>query len=502
MIRLPDALSASTLVYLAAPSIVFLLGWLELPLGLAAVVLVAVALRQLVRQLPQRPTSYSAFALIFLLGLAAIWNALGGAGHLVYSNIDWGTRDTVYADFILTSWPPSYGMHEGAHLVLRTAMGYFLPPAALAKLLGIEWATMILLAWTSTGVWLFLLLLPLPSQFGWRMVLLALIAVFFSGMDYLGTLAVHGHVPIFPLPLEWWRQWTFSSLTAQLFWAPNHALGLWLGAALLFRHRHDAALPSLAVGTLPLLLLWTPFAVAGLLPWFAWGIWHARQQQSAAIRQAGPVQWLSGIVLVAIVGGLFARQGVSAAFASQFAPAGAAGQLGRMDLDLVLGYIQFVGCEFMILALLLAPFVGTLRREFVFAVGLLLCIPLLRFGPSNDWALRVSTPSLVILMIVTMKVLSRHLNDGAAIRRQIPLLLILSIGAITPAFEFARAILWRHTPPNYGESLLENQSGFLAPHYIGRLDSAALQFALRRPGRVPNARERLALVPAGLRRRQ
>lgn len=497
-----DPLSATALLYLAAPSFVFLFGWLELPLAFAALALLSIALIQLLRRLPPRPVPYSGFALALIITIGLLWASLGGAGHLVYANIDWATRDTVYADLILAAWPPSYGVHDGAPLMLRTAMGYFLPPAALTKLAGIRWATMILLGWTALGVALFLALLPLPRQFGWRLVLVALAVVFFSGMDYLGVLLVLGHVPIFPTPLEWWRQWTFSSLTAQLLWAPNHALALWLGATLYFRHRFDFPLPSLVLMMLPLLLLWTPFAVIGLLPWVFWSLWVARHSLLPALRQTSVAQWLSALLLIAIVGSLFATKGVATDFAPRVGTYGPTGQLGRLDLELVLNYIQFAGCEFLILALLLIPFVGTLRREFSLAVGLLLVIPLFRFGPSNDWALRVSTPSLVILMIVTISVLADGLNDKQKLRKQIPILVVLLIGALTPYFEFARAVLWKQTPPNYGESLVEQQRGYLAPHYIGRLDRAELQAVFKKPGLVPNAQERQELIPPEFRRRQ
>lgn len=497
-----DPLSAAALTYLALPSFVFLIGWLEWPLAAGATILLSLALANLLRKLPSRPFPYTRASWNFILVIALLWAGFGGAGHLVYANIDWQTRDTVYADLILSTWPPSYGLHDGVPLILRTAMGYFLPPAALAKLLGIQWATTILLGWTALGVTLFLALLPLPRQFGWRLVLVTLAVVFFSGMDYLGVLLVLGHTPIFPTPLEWWRQWTFSSLTAQLFWAPNHALALWLGAALFFRHRFDAALPTIALVMLPLLLLWTPFAVIGLLPWILWGAWLARPFFLAALRDSTVAQWLNAVLLTMVVGGLFASKGVATDFAPQVGAHGPTGKLGAANLELALNYIQFAGCEFAILALLLVPFVGALRREFALAVGLLLLIPMFRFGPSNDWALRVSTPSLVILMIVTISVLADGLNDNFKLRRQFPILVVLLIGALTPYFEFSRAVLWRRTPPNYAESLVEQQRGYLAPHYIGRLDRPELQAIFRKPGLVPNAQERSARIQPELRRRQ
>ena len=502
MRHLPDPLSALVLAYLGLPTVVFLLGWLEVPLAVPAVSLLALALWQLVARLPPRHSFQSPAALGFLLLLAVVWSALGGAGHLVYANVDWGVRDTVYADMILSAWPPSYGTHDGAPLVLRTAMAYFLPPAALAKLVGVQWATTLLLGWTAVGVALFLLLLPLPRLFGWKLVFLGLVPVLFSGMDYLAILLTLGHVPMFPLPLEWWGKWAYSSLTAQLFWAPNHALALWLGAALFFRHRNDRELPSLALVLLPLLLLWTPFAPMGLLPWFAWGTWRLRRTWPDLIRGTTRAQWAYATILVVVLGGLFASKGVPAGYSTASTPGGAYDTSNSSAFELALSYIQFTGCEFLILAILLIPLMKELRQEFAIATGLLLAMPLIKFGPSNDWVLRASTPSLVILMIVTLHVLSMGFDGRLAIRRLIPVVVVLLIGAITPSFEFARAMLWRQTQPNYGMSLVEQQRGFLAPHYIGRLDRAELQAIFRTPGLVPDAAKRQTLLPPGFRHRQ
>lgn len=501
MIRLPDPLAAAALAYLAAPSLVFLLGWLRLPYGLPVAILLLIALYQSARQLPSRSLPHSRLALFFLLALALTWAAFSGAGHFFYANTDWRTRDTVYADLILSAWPPGYGLHDGAPLVLRTAMGYFLPPALLAALTGIEFASTILFGWTALGVALFLLLLPLPQKPGWRLVLLGLLVVFFSGMDYPAIVLIHGHLPMFPLPLEWWRQWTYTSLTGQLFWAPNHALALWLGTALFFRHRTDPALATLGLVLLPLLLPWTPFAVVGLLPWFLWGIVRVCPSARSALQGTTPAQWLFAATLTVITAGLFSRPGVSAALAlPDSAGSAAATRNAGMDMALITSYVQFVAFEFGLLVLLLRPRHAEAKQMLAIAAGMLLLLPLIRFGPSNDWLLRVSTPSLLILMLLTLAEFDVPQQEVRRSLRLIALIGVLTLGAITPFFEFSRAVLWPRTPPNYNQSLIEQQEGFFAPHYFGGMDLALLQALFRPPSPVPGAAERQILPPPSMRR--
>lgn len=502
MIRLPDPLAAAALTYLAAPSLVFLLGWLRLPSGLAAVSLLSIALYQLARLLPSRPLAHSRLAFLFLLTAALTWTAFSGAGHFFYANTDWRTRDTVYADLVLSTWPPGYGLHDGAPLVLRTAMGYFLPPALLATLAGIEFASAILFGWTALGVALFLLLLPMPQKFGWRLVLLSLLVVLFSGMDYPAIVLIHGHLPMFPLPLEWWRQWTYTSLTGQLFWAPNHALALWLGTALFFRYRNDQALPALALVLLPLLVLWTPFAVIGLLPWFLWGMMRNCPSARSALRSTTPAQWLAAVVLTTTVVGLLSRPGMSVELFGLPDPMGkaAAAKSAGIELGLIASYVQFVAFEFGVLVLLLQPRHAEAKQALAIAAGTLLLLPLIRFGPSNDWLLRVSTPSLLVLLLLTLAEFDAPLQEVRRSLRLLALIGILTLGAMTPFFEFARVVLWPRTPPNYSQSLIEQQEGFFAPHYFGGLDLPVLQALFRSPSPVPGAAARQILLPPAMRR--
>ncbi|MDP3514125.1 MAG: hypothetical protein Q8S20_15410 [Sulfuritalea sp.] len=491
----PDWVSVAAISYLAAPVLVFFLGWLQPLAGTLLAGLLAYALYCLCLRLPERPAKYTAGALAWMLLIAFAWSAFGGAGHLFYANLDWRTRDAVYADLILAAWPPAYGWDDGVALIMRTAMGFFLPPAVAAKLVGIEFAPALLLAWCTLGVYLFLLLLPLPGRFGLRLVFVSLLVVFFSGMDYPGILVAHGQTPMFPLPLEWWRPWTYTSLTAQLLWAPNHALPLWLGSALLCCHKDARSLPALALVGLPMLLLWTPFAVIGLLPWFAWALWRNFDSPAAAVRATEKVQWLAATLTTVVLVGILSRPGSSAINVQLGASAGSTPTgVATWPLPaLVMAYIQFAAFEFGVLALLLRPTHPAARQSLGGAVGLLLILPLMRFGPSNDWMLRVSTPCLVILLILVLAEFERPWAEIRRSARLVGLATIMMLGAVTPFFELARAVAWQRTPPNFGQSLAAQQ-GYLPPHYIGRLDLPMLQTLLKPPSPVPEGIQRQSLL--------
>lgn len=497
MTGLPDRLSTAAIAYLSAPVLVFCLGWLEPAAGFALSAALLAALFKLVSSLQASPAATrSAGALVWLLILALAWSALGGAGHLAYANLDWRTRDAVYADLILGSWPPAYGSESGAALVLRSATGFFLVPALAAKLTGMASAPSFLLAWCAIGVLLFLLLLPLPRRFGIGLVILSLAVVLFSGMDYPAILLVHGHAPLFPLSLEWWRPWTYTSLSGQLFWAPNHALPLWLGMLLLYRNRDSDSLPALALLMLPLLLLWTPFAL-GLVPWYVLAAWRHYGSLHGALRATSAPQWLAALPFLALMIAYLSRPGVEAT-PMVFGPVDRSASTGAATwsaLDTLVAYVQFAAFEFGLLAMLLRPRLRAQRQALIVAVALLLLLPLMRIGPSNDGMLRISTPCLMVLLILVIDEFDQPASGRRDSLRRAGIVVALTLGAITPGFEIARAVLWNRTPPNYGETLVEQQKGYLAPHYLGRLDLPVLQSLFRRPSPVPAGSARRATEP-------
>lgn len=496
MSRLPDRVSAAVLCYLAAPVLVFVLGWLKPLPGIAMAGLLAWAVYRLCADMaPDESTKRSLAALAWLLGVAFAWSALGGAGHLVYANLDWRTRDAVYADLILSAWPPAYGLEAGVELVLRSATGFFLAPAAVAKLAGLGLAPALLLAWCALGVFLFFLMLPLPAVFNRRLLLLSLAVVFFSGMDYAAIVLVHGQTPVFPLPLEWWRPWTYTSLTGQLFWAPNHAIPLWLGTVLIFRHRESPGLPGLGIVLLALLLFWTPFAV-GLAPWLTWALWQRRDKLASAVGGVALPHWLAALCLGALGMAYLSLPGIEA-IPLHFGAGSSGTSTGGWSLpDTFTAYVQFAAFEFVLLALLIRPPHTTMRQALGLAVGLLLLLPLIRIGPSNDWMLRISTPCLIMLLLLTLAEFDRPASDRRQMLRHACLLLALGIGAITPLFELGRALTWKRTPPNYGATLVEQQGGNRPPHYLGRLDMPALQTLFRSPSPVPAGPARRAAMSA------
>lgn len=493
----PDFLTAVTLCYLAVPNLVFLLGWLKPIFGIPAAALLGVALLQLLRRPDwcwSQPYSAAALALISVTGFA--WASLGGAGHFFATNPDWMVRDTVQADLTLTHWPPAYSFSKDGANILRSAIGFFLPPAVIGKWLGFQWVDRASYLWAAIGSTLFLLMLPLPRKANGRLAVGLLITLFFSGMDFLGIVLISGGMlPIFPLRLEWWVPFSYSSLTGQLHWAPNHAIPLWLVTTLFYRHWGHRSITSLSVILLPLLMIWTPFAVAGMLPLIAVAVlrWFA-EKQGSPLKELTTCQIAASLFMTYVT-----TRFLTLGLASMGTGAPTVAVTPHPD-DFVLKYLLFVLMEFAILALLLARKLTHSFGIFWLSVAILFMLPLYQFGPSNDTMLRLSTPCLVILLIITLDQAATWATprQGAFYETGAWFIaVVLLVGACTPFNEMWRAATFRRNLPNYGMSLVEQQNGFEPPHYIGQLNKPDLVLLLNSPELVPkeSGRKAQGLVP-------
>lgn len=483
--RAPDGLTAATLCYLALPSLIFLAGWLRPAAAIPMLAITLLALVQFLRRddmhwgIPQSPE-----AGVMIVVVAFAWASLGGAGHFFAANSDWLMRDKVLGDLTFSDWPPAYSVVDGHAHILRSAIGFFLPAAVIGKLAGITSVDLALYFYTALGCSLFLLLLPLPTRAGRLLFGLLLVTIFFSGMDYLGIVLATGSLPIFPLRLEWWGPFSYPSLAGQIYWAPNHVIPLLLVTMLFYRHWGHRAWPALFLILLPLTVIWSPFAVAGILPFLALATlrWFALGQRFADSRitiwqliAAALMTWLS-VRLMTL--GIAAIPGAPSA------------EVARNPDGLISDYLLFILMEFAILALVLARKLRHSHGLFWLACAILALLPVYRYGPTNDTMLRLSTCSLVFLLLITLDQIQHWASQRPFPPSAWTIGIILLIGACTPFNEMWRAISFKRVAPDYGCSLVEYHWNTEPPHYVGLLDRSDLIAVLRAPTLVPTSTER------------
>lgn len=472
----PDALAAGGLLYLGLPNLLFLGTWFKPGAGWLAVLLLAWLMLAVCSRLKFLETGNGTQNHWMLLLVATAWTLASGLGGLAYANTDWNFRFAVLRDLSVTAWPPAYPGLDSGFMLMRAPVAYYLPAAVAGGFMGVEAALSALVLWTVLGVWIFLRLLPLSDKSVGVRSLQVAVVILFSGMDILGYFA---HVGIFPpwhLHIEWWGQYfQYSSMTTQLFWVPNHALGAWIATALIVRHFGSDGLGRMLPLLLALLPLWSPLSAAGALPFafvhWAWRIRTGKFKRAVDI----PVPVAAGVTVAVLPVLLYLAAG------AHTINAGTTVSGARFALtDFVADYVLFVMLEFGLVSLLLVPRDQIMRSLFCVAVVSLLLLPLLRLGPSNDIVMRASIPALLVLLIVVLQMVEQGGRAIATSRRWL-LAICLAIGAITPVREIYRGLSQKPWLPDGSFSLADSSHGRLPAHYVAVVSATSLLGILLNP---------------------
>lgn len=479
-----DDLDRAALVYLVLPLAIFLVGWLEWWVGVPLAVCLAYCLRPLLALRSRRAVGGPPITVLQIAVAVAVgggWALLGGAGHVFFANADWHIRDAVLHDLVTSAWPVGYGPLDGLESLLRAPVAFYLPAALVGKVLGLGAAHVALGVWTATGAALFLLqvLTLVPARPAVVLTVVAVV-VLFSGLDIVGCLLNDG--PRFrqdwniTTHLEWWAgKFQYSSMTTQLFWVPNHALGGWLSIGLLSRRRRCTELNELLPIMVVAVALWSPLTALGVVPFVLLRV-AGDSLAVRSLRLLHPRVWApAGIIGLVVCAYLVLdagrmQEGVAVR-----------GEDGQTILDL-LQQVQFF--------LLEVGFIGgailAIRRsaELALALTILALLPLAHFGPSNDLVMRASIPSLAVLVICAGQALIERPATVAAGRGKVWLAGLLAIGAVTPVEEIARAVLLPAWPINPEATLIGADCGRYAPHYVARTDNEVIGRLLRRSKRL------------------
>jgi hypothetical protein len=197
-----------TIFYLVLPFIFFCLGWLRLSIAIPITAIILWTIWQLLKKSPDNqsliPNPQSTFYLLLLTGL---WVFLSGIGGYTFQNWDHNWRNAVLHDLITYNWPVIYASPDkGPITMLVYYVGYWLPAALAGKVFGWQVANFILFLWTWLGV--LLIVLHLNIKFKISLSNTALLLIFFSGMDALGTFLFASDYPTLWPPIQHLEIWS------------------------------------------------------------------------------------------------------------------------------------------------------------------------------------------------------------------------------------------------------------------------------------------------------
>lgn len=358
---------------------------------------------------------------------------LGGQGHLVYAYPDWLTRDAVLADLMRDGLTGIYH-YRGQDYYLRAPVGMYMLPAAVGHVFGLHAAHLALLV--ANGVIFGLLLYIACILAGPSVAAFLAILIAFSGVDLLGALAVQISAPggIGWTVLEWWSldfdpsiPLQYSSMVTQLFWAPNHAAPGWFIAILVLLRCRDEIRLSTFVACCASLILWSPLAVVGALPFGA--LFAMRRPLRETLTVENLLAGAAGLGFLPIALYLVTTADTLSSGAQSLSPG-----LGRVLVLFLLVEIP----QAMILFDARRRVDPADRGALVVAVLTLCLLPFFIFGPSNDLVLRASIPSLFLIAFSFARIAATTPRENSAFRA---IWLIVILSAATPASQIVRPLM-------------------------------------------------------------
>ena len=422
---------------------------------------------------------------VICIGIAFATLLLAGEGRLFYSNLDWQVRDAALHDMIVWPWPFAYSGFDTPQL-LRAPIGMYLLPAIVGKVCGQSGADMALLAQNSlllgTVFTLGSMLFPSP---GARRVAVIVILLF-SGMDTLGLL-LGKPTQFFPFSrsIDGWAGIQYSSHLTMAFWVPQHALVGWIGALLYMLWRTERLPLSAFFSLLPLTALWSPLGLMGTMPFAG-----AAGLEAIIRRRLGPSDIILPLIaLIASASSLVYLQSDGGRVGIQFYKIN----------PIIYGIVEFTeALPFLAAAAFLIHGGRFGKGTIAIVAACLLFFPFIKIGHNVDFMMRASIPALAILsVLMTDLITSGRDNIGRSI-----IIVCLAIGALTPAREVWRALVFKPSPPplcdvsqawdqsyaNYGKDTyfagLSSLPAWLRPDNVKLAPPTALHHCWQRPWSV------------------
>ncbi len=293
----------SSLGYLLTPILLFLYFWIHPQVSILALAALFFTCWRLIplkieeARIPLKPMG-------ILLALASFWGWLSGAGEFVVQIGDWEKHNQIFFDLIKQEWPVQYANRPASYLCYYLA--YYLVPAFITKLIGIESVLIVVYVWTTLGIWL---------AFSWIYVLsrnrIVVVIGFILSGDILWLTKLYTLLTSVSLANLTWQQrppipfyfltyftgkhtimLSYDAATPMLVWIPQHVLGIWIAMGIgwaVLQNKINRQWLGLTFLSLP---LWTTVGSLGFVPWMVY-IWV--KTGTAVPNRAEWFSWLGSI---------------------------------------------------------------------------------------------------------------------------------------------------------------------------------------------------------------
>lgn len=469
-------------VYIVLPFLIFAVGWLK---PILAVIVGMMTLVGLVLAIKSDKFDYVLVPderkqwlfLVIAFGIIIIWCILSGIGGFAFQNADQRERNAIFKALIEYNWPVT---SQDGECGLDYYIGFWLPASAIGKVLGTKASEFTLIGWTILSIVIvyYLLCIWRKKYSLWPLILL----IFFSGMDYLGASSFFKDTAIpFTAHIEWWTKYQYSSMTTQLFWVFNQAVPSWIVTMLLITNKNNR---KNILYILSGILICSTFPFVGLVPFVLYYLIKDFSLKNGTLKEIFSIQNIIGVFVIGVISLLYlignaasmnqvilserlitvGVKGCTLAIIAigicyyykdiikkiLYNPVGtvlyaviifAGGnwlsrKLFGNDFSLS-SYFEFYILEFGLYAIWVYRYAYK-NFEYYIMIGILIACPFIQIGVAQDFCMRVSIPSLFVLMLFCISYLSNRWKRNKIFASLLIVLLI--VGAITPLFEINRSI--------------------------------------------------------------
>lgn len=431
-------LKYSSYIYLILPVIFFLIGWIKpiiaIPFSIAIIYAMFIVNKNC--ENTEMVITEKKLAIVFVILL--IICVLAGQGGLFYQSHDHHWRNAIFRDLINQEWPVYY---ERSDTYLDYYIGHWLVPAGIAKMFlpisqSFAWffGNIMLLFWSAIGITLAFLWIinGIKNKNKKNLIIALLIFIFFSGLDIIGIIKTKN---IIDMHLEWWAtSYQFSSMMTQLFWVFNQSIPTWLIIMMFLKEKNVENYFLLII----LLLPYAPLPFLGAIPLFACNGFRCLYKSikdkkvKQFFKEAFSIQNIIALVCILPIFYFYYSLNQStvnsgfAIYTQLLTPAG------------ILNLLMFWFLEIGIYGIFLYK---EYRKSPLFWTSIitLLFIPICAFGGARDLAMRGSIPALIVGMVFVIDFLVNKFDETKKLCAG-AIIVCLMIGAVTPGYEFTRAI--------------------------------------------------------------
>ncbi len=268
--KIIQTLKISTILYLLIPSVLFLLTWIHLWIGIPCVLFIAFyTWKTLQEKAISNDKIFISLPIILLcLGISIALNFILGIGEFRPQTYDFQANNFKYYDLI-THQLPVYYPEQQTYLCYYT--GYYLPSVLLAKIFGIETCRYFSFVWSVFGMGLVFLWI---STFTRKNItgLLTIVLLFANTWFIIKFLMYFEYfqenLQPYYIQLNQFKLIT-SSFIKNYAWATQHTIPACLGVGVLIENfRTKIDLKYLLLMLLST-MFWSPLTAVGLFPFVA-----------------------------------------------------------------------------------------------------------------------------------------------------------------------------------------------------------------------------------------